>query len=72
MATIYPRSLTFSYLSFPPLRPAIRSAGIAAHTVLVLKYLKLDSQSHEVLLYDITQILQGIALHPPASQTICP
>lgn len=35
------------------------SAGIAAHTVLVLKYLKQDSQSHEVLLYDITQILQG-------------
>ena len=34
--------------------------------MLVLKYLKQDSQSHEVLLYDITQILQGIVLYPIA------
>jgi len=35
----------------------LESAGIAAHTVLVLKYLAQNTQSHEVLLYDITQTL---------------
>ena len=46
--------------------PYALSAGISAHTVLVLKYLKQESQSHEVLLYDITQILQDQSRIPVA------
>lgn len=55
----------------------LASAGIAAHTILVLKYLK-DS-SHEVLLYDLTQNLEKesqIAVaslpHPPYGTIIGP